>query len=157
MRKTEIAIVVILAAAIAAVAWVSCDGPGSQVQAQVENRASNGNPGVIEAHAFIDLTSPASFCDDAVDSHGTGANGSCAFMIDLFELDGGSSPEVALRVQTSSDRDAWYDAIVFTPLTAPGLVSDLGQTQLMRYYRMCYATTGSPANATATYWEECAP
>lgn len=146
MGRFRIAAVLILAGGLLVV---------SGSMAQVENRGLQWSGG--EAHAFIDLTSPASFCDDAGDSHSTAANGQCTFMIDLFDLTGGSSPQVALKVQTSSDRVSWYDAITFTPCTTTCLVSDFGQTQLMRYYRMCYATTGSPATAQAIYWEECAP
>lgn len=146
MGRTRIALVLLLAAGLLVM---------SGAIAQVENRGLQWSGG--EAHADLDLTSPASFCDDPEDSHSTGANGQCAIMINLSALTGGSSPQVALKVQTSSDRASWYDAITFTPCIAPCLVSDFGQTQLMRYYRMCYATTGSPATATATYWEECAP
>ena len=102
-----------------------------------------------------------SFSDSQADVDVSGASGSSnafdvghltslAFTADLTALTGGTTPEVTFTFEDSPDGTNWYTINTETALDAVG-AKHQRLTSFHKFVRVSWATTGSPATATASF------
>ncbi len=84
-----------------------------------------------------------------------GDSGSCAFVMQLTALTGGTTPGVTFTSQTSQDSTNWFDVQGQAACTAACTKSDFTLRTYMRYERFRWATTGTPDTATAHFFINC--
>lgn len=112
--------------------------------------------GLTSAQTVTEVTSlDVSAASGTLFTQSSNANGSCAMVAELTALTGGSSPGVTFTTQTSSDGVNWYTVTAHAACTAACVKSDFTRRAYMRFQRIIWATTGTPASATAHAFVNC--